>query len=146
MHPYPHRYIVNAAAAATGSVNLSATGLPELLSAPPVEFDGPGDQWSPEGLLCAALADCFILTFRAIARISKFDWQEISCRVEGVLERAEGVAQFTGFTTHALLKVPPGTDLGKAHALMEKAEKGCLIANSVRGTRQLLAEVQEVSA
>jgi organic hydroperoxide reductase OsmC/OhrA len=141
MHPYPHHYSVSAAAAATGTVTVSAERLPDIATAPPLEFDGPGDQWSPEGLLCAALADCFILTFRAIARASKFEWQQLSCRVEGLLERAEGVAQFTAFTTHAVLKLPAGADATKAQALMEKAEKGCLIANSVRGTRHLVAEV-----
>jgi len=145
MHPYPHHYSVSAVAGVAGNVMISADRLPDIATAPPLEFDGPGDQWSPEGLLCAALADCFILTFRAIARASKFEWQEIACRVEGVLERAEGGAQFTGFTTHASLKVAAGTDAGKAQALMEKAEKGCLIANSVRGTRHLVAEVTEVS-
>jgi organic hydroperoxide reductase OsmC/OhrA len=145
MHPYPHTYSISAQAAAAGSVTLTGAGLPEIASAPPVEFDGPGDQWSPEALLCAALADCFILTFRAIARASKFEWQALSCRVEGVLERAEGVAQFTAFTTHAVLRLPSGADAGKAQALMEKAEKGCLIANSVRGTRHLVAEIAEAS-
>jgi organic hydroperoxide reductase OsmC/OhrA len=141
MHPYPHKYSISATATAAGLVTLSGAGLPDIASAPPVEFDGPGDQWSPEGLLCAALADCFILTFRAIARASKYEWQELSCRVEGLLERAEGLAQFTAFTTHAVLKLPAGADGAKAQALMEKAEKGCLIANSVRGTRHLVAEV-----
>ena len=141
MHPYPHRYSISGSA--SGLISLSGAGLPILTSAPPLEFDGPGDQWSPEGLLCAALADCFILTFRAIARSSKFEWQELTCRVEGVLERSDGIAQFTGFTTHALLQVAPGTDPEKARTLMEKAEKGCLIANSVRGARHLVAEVQE---
>ena len=32
------------------SVNFSVNGKP-------AEFDGPGDRWSPETLLCAALAD-----------------------------------------------------------------------------------------
>src|SRR5580698_4729415 len=135
MHPYPHHYSVSATGSSTGSVTLSASGLANIASAPPVEFDGPGDLWSPESLLCGALADCFLLTFRAIARASRFEWQDLSCRVEGVLERADGTVHFTGFTTHALLRVPAGADLIKAKSLMEKAESGCLIANSVRGTR-----------
>lgn len=144
MHPYPHKYSISATGTATSTVTVSAAGLPDIATAPPVEFDGPGDQWSPEGLLCAALADCFILTFRAIARVSKFEWHDLSCRVEGVLERFEGVAQFTGFTTHATLRVSTGADTARAQALMDKAEKGCLIANSVRGTRHLVAEVTEI--
>jgi organic hydroperoxide reductase OsmC/OhrA len=141
MHPYPHRYTVSATGSVSGLVTLSATGLPQITSAPPVEFDGPGDQWSPESLLCAALADCFLLTFRAIARASKFEWLELSCQVEGVLERAEGTVHFTQFTTHAALRVVAGADVARAKSLLEKAENGCLIANSVRGVRHLVAEV-----
>ena len=59
---------MNASAAPAGSVDVTSAGLPDLATAPPVEFEGPGDAWSPETLLCAALVDCFILTFRAVAR------------------------------------------------------------------------------
>jgi hypothetical protein len=42
MKPYPHHYSVEASAATSGSVELRAHGLPEIISAPPIEFDGPG--------------------------------------------------------------------------------------------------------
>ena len=74
MKPYPHHYLVEASAAASGSVDLRARGLPVIASAPPIEFGGPGDAWSPESLLVAATADCFVLTFRAVARASKLEW------------------------------------------------------------------------
>jgi len=31
-----------------GYAQACVTGLPELRTAPPVDFDGPGDAWSPE--------------------------------------------------------------------------------------------------
>jgi organic hydroperoxide reductase OsmC/OhrA len=43
-------------------------GPPAIETAPPPEFDGPGDMWSPETLLVAAIASCFILTFRGVSR------------------------------------------------------------------------------
>lgn len=137
MHPYPHLYRVDAAAAQTGAVTNSSTGLPDLPTAPPVEFDGPGDLWSPETLLCASLADCFILTFRAVARAAKFEWSKLECRVDGTLERAEGVTQFTKYTVQAALTVTGAADEAKARALLERAEHACLISNSVRGERTL---------
>ena len=70
MKPLPHDYSVSGSAESTGSVRLSGDQLPALESAPPKEFDGPGDKWSPEELFLAAVVDCFILTFRAIARRS----------------------------------------------------------------------------
>ena len=48
MHPYPHLYTVHATAEPTGDVPLNSPGLPALPTAPPAEFDGPGDRWSLE--------------------------------------------------------------------------------------------------
>jgi organic hydroperoxide reductase OsmC/OhrA len=141
MHPYPHTYAASASAASSGSVAVSSPELPIIKTAAPVQFDGPGGVWSPETLLCASLADCFILTFRAVARAARFGWQSLDCRVEGVLERVGQVSQFTRFTTFARLTVPLGTDAARARELLERAEHGCLIANSVRGSRSLDAQV-----
>lgn len=145
MHPYPHLYTASAAAGPSGSVSVTSPGLPEIATAPPPEFDGPGGVWSPEALLCASLADCFILTFRALAKASKFEWSGLTCRVEGVLERADGVTQFTRYTTYATLEVPTGSDVEKARALLERSEHKCLVSNSVRGARTLVAEVLAVA-
>jgi organic hydroperoxide reductase OsmC/OhrA len=141
MHPYPHVYTATASGLPEGTVALNSPRLPEIASAPPPEFDGPGDVWSPETLLCAALADCFVLSFRAVARASKLEWRDVACRVEGVLERVDGVTQFTRYTTYASLKVPLTSDADKARKLLEKAEHVCLVSNSMRGERKLVAEV-----
>jgi len=142
MKPYPHHYRVDAAARPTQSVTLSVAGLPDLASAPPVEFDGPGDQWSPETLLVAALADCFVLTFRAVARASRLEWSHLECHAEGTLERIEGVTRFTGFRIEARLDLPSGgnTEMGKR--LLEKAEKTCLVTNSLAAPVELVSEVR----
>ncbi len=52
-----------------------------------------------------------------------------------MLDRAEGVTQFTSYTTYATLTVAPDSDIAKARKLMERAEHHCLVANSLRGTR-----------
>jgi organic hydroperoxide reductase OsmC/OhrA len=122
---------------------VSSARLPDIPTAPPAEFDGPGDVWSPETLLCASVADCFILTFRAIARASKLEWSDLSCRVEGVLERVEGVSQFTRYTTYATLTIAPTGDASRARTLLEKAEHGCLVANSLKGERMLETQIVE---
>ena len=142
MHPYPHVYRVSAEGTATGTVTVSSQQLPPLQTAPPPEFDGPGGVWSPESLLCAAVADCFILTFRGVSRAARLEWVKLECRVEGTLERAEGGSQFTRFVTFATLTVAEGADLVKARALLERAEHSCLVSNSLRGSRSLEAEVR----
>jgi peroxiredoxin-like protein len=137
MHPYPHHYTVHARAGSTGDVDLDADRLPTLRTAPPVEFDGPGDRWSPETLLCAAVVDCFVLSFRAVARASKLDWQALEASVEGKLDRVEGRSRFTEIVVRATLRVPAGTDHQRAEKLMEKAEQVCLISNSLLAERRL---------
>ena len=141
MHPYPHLYTASASGQPAGNIAVTSPRLPKIATAPPAEFDGPGDVWSPETLLCASVADCFILTFRAIALASKLEWTDIRCRVEGVLEKADGVTQFTRYTTYATLEIPRAADAFKARTLLEKAEHLCLVANSLRGIRALEAEV-----
>lgn len=141
MHPYPHNYVVSARGEASGSVAVTAQDLPGLDTGPPRQFDGPGGQWSPETLLCAAVADCFILTFRALGRATRLEWRRLECHVEGTLDRVERTAQFTAFKTVATLVVPRGTDIGRANKLLEQAEHTCLISNSLRAHRALETQV-----
>lgn len=142
MQDFPHHYRVAATAVDTGNVELSSEGVATIVSAPPAEFGGPGDQWSPESLLVAAVADCFVLSFRAIARASKLDWTSLNCNVVGALDRVERVTQFTGFEVTAELVVPAGTDEAKALRIMQKSEDACLITNSLIADSHLDATVR----
>jgi peroxiredoxin-like protein len=142
MLPFPHHYQVQAAATAAGDITLESGALQPLPSAPPVEFGGPGDKWSPETLLVAAVADCFVLTFRAIAAASAMTWTSLACDAVGTVERIERVTSFTEITVRARLQIPDGADEAKARRLLEKAEQSCLISNSLKATVHLLAEVQ----
>ena len=141
MQEYPHHYLVLASAGSEGEVDLTSPGLDPMRSAPPAEFDGPGDLWSPETLLVAAVADCFILSFKGIARASRLAWVSLECDVEGTLERVDRTTQFTRFEIKATLHVPQGTDQGKARRILEKAEAGCLITNSLSSSTHLSATI-----
>lgn len=123
-------------------MSVSSPELPALQTAPPPEFDGPGGLWSPETLLCASLADCFILTFRAVARAARIEWTQLECRVEGVLERVNGASRFTRFTTFASLTLPQGSDTRKAQEALDRAERGCLVGNSLTAARALDCRIQ----
>src|SRR5690606_31542034 len=89
MHSFPHHYRTNATASSSGSVALGSPGLPDMETTAPPEFNGPEGFWSPETLLVGAVADCFILSFRAVAQASKFDWVDLRVEVEGTLDRVE---------------------------------------------------------
>jgi organic hydroperoxide reductase OsmC/OhrA len=142
MQELPHHYRVAAAADPEGHVELSSPGLATLESASPAEYGGPGDKWSPETLLVAAVADCFVLTFKAIARASKFDWLSVECDVEGVLDREDKVTRFVSFRIKAVLDVPAAADEARALRLLEKAEQNCLITRSLTAAATLDAEVR----
>lgn len=142
MQDFPHHYAVTASGSPDQNVTLSSAGLEDLETAGPPEFGGPGDVWSPETLLVGAVADCFILSFRATARAAHLDWENLRCDVVGTLEKVDRVTQFTRFEVRAELTVPAGTDEAKALRMMEKAEQHCLITNSMKGDTHLEASVR----
>lgn len=141
MHSFPHNYFVTATGEPEGIVTVSSQGLPELATTPPPEFDGPEGYWSPETLLVAAVSDCFILTFRGIAKANRFEWMDIRVESEGVLERVERTTLFTKVIVRPTLTLPAGADAEKAHKLLEKAEAGCLITNSFKAEIALEAKI-----
>jgi organic hydroperoxide reductase OsmC/OhrA len=143
MHPFPHVYRVRIGIAPEGEVRLDSDGLAQIRSLPPPEWGGPGGYWSPETMLTAAVGDCVLLTFRAIAKASRLAWSEASADVEGKLERVGGDSRFTEISIRVRLVVPAGSDAARARLLMEKAEKGCLISNSLTAAKHLECEVVE---
>jgi organic hydroperoxide reductase OsmC/OhrA len=128
---FPHLYSVAAQAGAEGEVVLSSSGLEPLRSDAPREFGGPGDRWSPETLLVAAVADCYVLSLRAVARASSLAWATVACRAEGRLDRVERTTRFVEVTLRVDLELPAGGDPSKAEKILEKAKSACLISNSL---------------
>jgi organic hydroperoxide reductase OsmC/OhrA len=122
-------------------VQIESAGLAALESAPPIEFGGPGDRWSPETLLVAAVADCFVLTFRAIAAFSRLPWVSLTCEVSGTVDRVDRVTQFTSFDVRARLRVAAGADVEQARRLLTKAEQTCLVTQSLKAAAHLDASV-----
>ena len=143
MEALPHHYPVTATVSADSNVRLTTPGTAAIKSAGPLQFGGPGDLWSPEALLSAAVADCFVLSFRAIARKARFDWSGLDCDVTGTLDNVDGITRFTEFSVCAKLTIPPGTSREKAEKLLAKAEKTCLITNSLNATSHLQTDIIE---
>lgn len=143
MQALPHHYSVEASGGPQGDVALATGGVASLPSAPPVEFGGPGGRWSPESLLVAAVADCFVLSFRAVARAAELPWTSVHCAVSGTLDKDAGKTRFTAFDLHVKLLAPSGVDVDKATRLLERAKASCLITNSLSSTTRLTTEVTE---
>jgi organic hydroperoxide reductase OsmC/OhrA len=142
MHPFPHRYVVSSTATPEPNIVLTSDGIPPLTTVTPPEFDGPGGLWSPETLLVAAVADCFVLTFRGIARSSKMPWLSVSVTCTGTLERPDRVTQFTRFDIRASVVLPPDVSEEQARRILTRAEETCLITRSLKGETHLLIDVE----
>ena len=144
MQEFPHHYTVSAAGHLNGDVLLQSGRLPVLLTATPAEFGGHGDLWSPEALLVGAVADCFILTFRAIAAAARTPWKSLECEAIGKLDRVNRVIAFTEFRLRATLRVPDGVDVEQARQLLERSEQRCLITASLKAPVHLDTAVEVV--
>lgn len=144
MQGYPHHYLASATGENEGNVVVSGEGLPPLDTQSPPQYGGPLGVWSPETMLSAAVANCFVLSFRAIARASKLEWTSLECNVDGILDRPERATYFTVFNVHAELKVPAGGKVEMAQRLLEKAEDICLITASLRADVVLTTDIQQV--
>jgi organic hydroperoxide reductase OsmC/OhrA len=142
MQGYPHHYLASASGGTEGSVVVSGEGLPDLDTGPPPQFGGSEGVWSPETMLSAAVANCFILSFRAIARASKFEWTSLDVHVDGILDRPERATFFTGFNIHVALNVPSDEKLQMAQRLLEKAEQICLITASLKSEIVLTTDIK----
>jgi len=131
MENLPHTYSASISAGPEGAVDVSATGVPGFPVAPPAQFGGPGDIWSPEDLLMASLSSCFVLSFRVIAQMSKLDWNALEVTAEGELDKVERVMKFTRVKLIARLKIGIDADADKAGRLLQKAESSCFVSNTL---------------
>jgi organic hydroperoxide reductase OsmC/OhrA len=142
MHPFPQHYSVAVSIRPGEVAKLRAAELTEIESAPPKEFDGPGNRWSPEGLFTAAIADCIVLNFQGIAAISRFAWASLEATTNAVLDRVEGKIRFTRIDTHIELGIPEGANPARARLLLEKAEATCPVSNSLNCEKHLTVDIE----
>ena len=131
MKPLPHQYCVTAHSQYDTDLTIAGDNLPNISSAAPADFGGPGDQWSPEDFLMAAVASCFILSFKAIAKASGFTWRQLHCEAKGSLDKVERTLAFTDIITSAKLTIDNHQGHSKAEKLLQKAEQHCLVVNSL---------------
>ena len=142
MDAFPHHYTVTASGTTSQSqVIVSSKGVSDIATDAPAEFGGPGDQWSPEALIMAAVADCFVLSFRAIARASKVDWTTIQCEATGTLDRVDRKNQFTAIELKVTVATPEGIAEDKLLKVLQKSEESCLITNSMNATVSLVTDM-----
>jgi organic hydroperoxide reductase OsmC/OhrA len=141
MKPFPHTYTAAASADPVGNVISTLGNGCRVEVAPPVEFDGVGDVWSPEELLMSSVANCLVLSFKSIARAYDLNWLHIECSADGQLEKVDRRVTFTKVHTRVTLTITSVEDESKAKRILEKAEDTCFITNSLSAETSLSFEI-----
>ena len=122
--------------------DLSAPVLPNLKVDAPPEFKGHDGVWTPEHLFVASVNSCFMTTFLAIAENSKLDFVSFKADAKGKLEKLEGQGfVMTEITLHTKLLISHARDAERAGRILAKAERACLISNSIKTETKLEPEI-----
>lgn len=141
MEKLPHQYTVKSKGNISGSLIVYTENLSDITVAPPQQFGGEGDKWSPEDLFMASMTSCLVLSFRAIARASKLGWNSIECESVGELDKVERKLQFTHIQSKVKLHISKTENKDKALKLLHKADEACLISNSIACEKSIDCEV-----
>ncbi|PKD19089.1 osmotically inducible protein OsmC [Salegentibacter salinarum] len=110
--------------------------------ATPPEFPkGMPGIWSPEHLFTAAVSSCFMTTFLAIAEYSNLEFESLTCPAEGILDKKGGKFAMTEIILKPVVTIPNEAEREKAEKIMIKAERACLISNSITSKVHLKTKV-----
>jgi len=98
----------------------------------PPEFSGPGGGFSPEDLYAMSLLNCFVATFKVLAKNSRLDFEEVRAKGRLTVDRgADGKPWMSHMGLNVELRTGGG-DRAKGELLLKKTAANCLILNSVR--------------
>ena len=130
---------------------VQSEGLPDLDVSTPPEFNGESGFWTPEHLYVAAAESCLMATFLAIAEKSGLTVLGYNSSARGRLETvpASGL-RFGEVEILPVVELDENSSAERAERVMERAAKGCLIANSISApvrvtSRFLLKEKESAS-
>jgi peroxiredoxin-like protein len=128
-----HEYRVKAFGTGGRNGVVHAEGIsPSISFSAPPEFLGEPGRWTPEHLLVAAVASCFVSTFSGIAEKSRFEFLSFQMDAQGVLDNEDGIWRFTEIKLRPVVTVLKEEDCDRGIRLLEKAEKSCLVARSLQ--------------
>jgi peroxiredoxin-like protein len=99
--------------------------------AAPPEFGGEPGLWTPEHLLLASVATCYVATLRAVAQASKLQFGSLELTAEGTIAKQEGGFRFTGILLRPVVSIEKEEERERMGRMLEKAERVCLVSRSL---------------
>ena len=127
-----YRYTVSVRWTGEKKGALTAEGKPLVEVATPPEFKGHEGIWSPEDLYVASVNACIMTTFLAFAGRAGLAFAEYESEAEGLLEFLDDRFVFTKIVVRPRIELRPGEERVKAEEILHKAERNCLVSNSIR--------------
>jgi organic hydroperoxide reductase OsmC/OhrA len=115
--------------------------------ATPPEFRGGLEgYWSPEDLLVAATASCFVLTLTAVAERLQLPLVDVSVTATGHMgRRDDGRLGFTVIELDALIETLPGNEEAVSRAAVA-AEERCLVSAALEVPVHVAVQVNAPAA
>ncbi len=111
-------------------------------SAPP-EFGGQPGLWSPETFFVLAANSCFMATLLVLAKHSKMTFARYESEGEAEVEHVPGQGyRFKQLTLRPLVTVLRESELALAQALINKAQRHCLVTNALAVPMRVEARVE----
>jgi len=132
IRPKSYRYTTSVRWTGEKKGMMDVAGKPSVEVATPPEFKGHEGIWSPEDLFVAAVNSCIMTTFLAFAGRAGLALEGYDSEAEGLLEFVDERLIFTKIVVRPRVTLRPGADRKQAEEILHKAEKNCLVSNSIR--------------
>ena len=115
----------------------------ELTMSGDTAFGGDGRLMNPEGLLLAAASSCQMLSYLALAARSRVDVLAYDDEADALMPEDDEPVRITRITLRPRIQVAAGSNLDRAHRLVEKAHHTCYVANSLRTEIEIDAVISD---
>lgn len=120
-------------AGVAGSVQFSA----------PAEFGGRPGRWSPEQFLVLAVNSCFLTSLVFFADRNGLTLAGYEAEGEGRLEKLPGKGyRFAEVVLRPVVQVEKEDVVALAQRLLEKAERACIVSNSLNAPVRVEARIE----
>jgi organic hydroperoxide reductase OsmC/OhrA len=136
----PLHFDVTVTRRATGDAAVESAPRVAIEGGPPPEFGGDASRWSPEHLLLAAAALCYVTTLEWWAAHREVAILALRCRADGVVEKTSRGLAFTAVHLSISVTARPG-EAAAVHGLVDLAKQSCLVSNSLACPVAIAAEV-----
>ena len=125
--------------------HVASEGKPSLQVSSPPEFKGEAGSWTPEDLFVASANTCLLLTFLAYVEREKIAVTSYESMASGTVEKVGDSYRFTEIKVQPRVGLEDSAYAAQVADILQRAEKTCLIANSMRARMHVEPHILSVA-